>query len=490
MHRIVLFFCLISIINSTTAQSPLQRAINELAADPDLKSGGFSMTVMDVATGEVLASYQKDHGLLPASSLKVVTTGIALDLLGADFRFKTELQYDGSIDAKGILNGNVYIKGYGDPTLGSDQFEKTIPLEDLMQDFVKAMQDAGIKKINGKIIGDASFFSSEANGRTWSWEDIGNYYGAGAWGLNIRENRYHLTFRQQSQLGKIPPIEKVEPEIPNLIHINEVRSAEKGSGDNAYIFGSNYNYTRFVRGTIPVGKSPFEIKGSIPDPPFFAAYSLLVASENAGIQSNKIATSLLELERAGDFKAGKRKTIYTHYSPILKEIVEITNMKSINLYCEALLRYLGKSQKGAGTPGAGLEVIDDYWEKKGIDNKGFFMEDGSGLSSFNVVSSYQLASYMRELALNKALYKVFLPSLPVAAKSGSLSYMFKNTAASGKIRAKSGGLKRVRSYTGYVEGQGGQLLSFSIICNRFTGESGALRRKMEKAMLPMVNGLK
>ncbi len=489
MSRIVssLFILLLSI--PLNAQSSLQKAIDRLAADPVLKSGGLSMTVMDVKTGEVLASHQKDHGLAPASSLKVITTGVAMDVLGADFRFKTELQYDGEIDGEGTLNGNIYIKGFGDPTLGSDHFGKTKPLNPLMQDFVKALQKTGIKRINGMVIGDASFFGTQVDGRTWSWEDMGNYYGAGAWGLNIRDNRYHLTFRQQSQLGAIPTIEKIEPEIPNLLHINEVRSAEKGSGDNAYIFGSVYNYTRFLRGTIPVGTGPFEIKGSIPDPPFFAAYSLLAASERAGLQSNKKATSLLELQRTSDFQSIERKVIYTHYSPTLKEIVSITNMKSINMYCEALLRYLGKSQKGEGTAEAGLEVIDEYLEQKGVDRNGFFMEDGSGLSAFNVVSSYQFASYMRAIALNKELYADFRPSLPVATKSGSLRYMFKGTAAAGKIRAKSGGLKRVRSYTGYVETNSGQLLSFSIICNRFSGESIDLRRKMEKAMLPMVNGV-
>lgn len=486
MLRIVFFLSLILLYIPTLAQTSLQKTIDELAKDPVLNAQGFSMTVMEVESGKIIAQHQKDRGLIPASSLKVVTTSTALALLGDDFKFKTELQMDGSVDAEGVLNGNIYIKGFGDPTLGSDHFEKTIPLDEIMDRFVKAIQAKGIKRVNGKIIGDASFFGTMVDGRTWLWEDMGNYYAAGAWGLNIHENRYFLTFKRTLKEGTIPEIEKVEPAIPNLLHLNEVRLAGKNSGDNAYIFGSVYNYTRFIRGTIPIGNRSFTIKGAIPDPPFFAAYYLMKKLEDQQIPTKKEATSLFEVERQG-FEIQKREVLDTHYSPSLKEIVKITNMKSINLYCEAMLRYLGKDRRGEGSPEAGLEVVIDFFKNNGFDDQGFFMEDGSGLSPFNTVSSYQMASIMRLVAKDKKRLASFWPSLPVAAKSGSLKYMFKGTAASAKIRAKSGGMKRVRSYTGYVETASGQLLAFSIICNHFTCESSTMRQKMERVMLKMVN---
>lgn len=486
MHRIVFSILFLILFADSFAQSALQNAIDQLAADPVLQAQGFGMTVMDVKSGKVIAQHQKDKGLIPASSLKVIVTSTALAKLGADFRFKTELQYDGDITSDGTLQGNIYIKGFGDPSLGSDQFGKTKNLDLLMKDFVQQIKAAGIKRIEGKIIGDASYFGTQVDGRSWLWEDIGNYYGAGAWGLNIHENRYFLTFRQSPKLGAIPEIEEVNPHIPNLLHLNEVQSAEKNSGDNAYIFGSVYNYTRFIRGTIPVGNDPFTIKGSIPDPPFFAAYYLMKKLEEAQIVTQKKASSLFEAERKG-FKSAKRTVIYTHQSPSLKDIVEITNIKSINLYCEALLRYLGKAKKGEGTAEKGLEVVHEFLKKRGFNNDAFFLEDGSGLSLFNTVSSFQMASVMRMIAQDKKLYNDFLPSLSVAAKSGSLKYMFRGSSASGRIKAKSGGMKRVRSYTGFVETKSGQLLAFSIICNHFTCESSTMRRKMEKAMLRMAD---
>lgn len=485
MQRIVLFFLLILGSNLLSAQNALQKAMDQLAKDPVLRAKGFSMTVLDVESGKVIASHQKDRALIPASSLKVLTTACALSKLGDDFQFKTELQYDGEIDAAGVLNGNIYIKGYGDPTLGSDHYDKAMPMDDLMEQFVQQIKAKGIKRVKGKIIGDASFFETQVDGRTWLWEDLGNYYGAGAWGLSIHDNRYFLTFKRSARQGAQPEIKKVEPAIPNLLHINEVIQGPRNSGDNAYIFGSPYNYTRFVRGSIPLGSSDFKIKGAIPDPPFFAAYYLMKQLEKQGVPTAKEASSLFQLKQEQKHVEQPRQILYTHRSPKLKDIVEITNRKSVNLYCEAMLRYLGHHAKGKGSAEAGLNVIYTFLKEKQINTQGFFVEDGSGLSPFNTVSSFQMASLMRQIARDEKLYRSFLPSLPVAAKSGSLAYMFKNTKASGRIKAKSGGMKRVRSYTGYVETVSGKLLAFSIICNHFTCESGVMRRKMEPVMLRM-----
>ncbi|GAG80932.1 unnamed protein product, partial [marine sediment metagenome] len=275
MKRFVLLFFAYFLLNIVAAQSSLQKAIGQLVADPDLKHASLGICVIDVESGKVIAQYEKDQSLIPASSLKVVTTATALSKLGENFRFKTELQYDGQLKSDGTLNGNLYLKGYGDPTLGSDRFDNAVTVDLLMDELVQAVKKAGIKKINGKIVGDASFYTSSVNSRSWLWEDLGNYYACGAWGLNIQENKFYINFKQSLKLGAQPKIESTKPSIPNLLLINEVQSAETNSGDNAYIFGSPYSYTRFIRGTIPIGKSTFTIKGAIPDPPFFAAHKLM-----------------------------------------------------------------------------------------------------------------------------------------------------------------------------------------------------------------------
>ena len=489
MNRsLILLFTLLFFQTISLAQDNFEKALADLKNSSAMKHAGLSVAVVDIASNNVIKGHNEDLVLTPASSLKVVTTACALQVLGPEFQFKTELQYDGAIDADGVLNGNLYIKGYGDPTLGSHHFEKVKNMEEVMNEFVNAIKSEGIKKVNGKIVGDASYFGSAVNGRSWLWEDLGNYYASGAWGLNIHENLHFLELQQVSGLGSQPKFNKIDPYIPNLMFVNELKSAAKGSGDQAYIFGSPYAYTRFIRGTIPIGSGPFTIKGSIPDPPFFAAFTLMEYLEKNGIETTKDATSLLELNRVNQ-KYSKGKvfhTFYTFKSPPLSEIVKETNLKSVNLYCEAMLRTMGMVIKKEGTAEAGLEVINDFLAKNGIDNEAFFMADASGLSMRNAVSAKQMASFMATISKDKNISSIFESSLPKAGETGTLKGMFKNTVAVGKLKAKSGGMTRVRSYTGYATTQSGKQLSFSMIANNFTGKSSTIRNKMEKLMIAII----
>ena len=219
----------------------------------------------------------------------------------------------------------------------------------------------------------------------------------------------------------------------------------------------------------------------MPDPPQAAAYYLNQRLKQVGIICDKGPISLLELNRKGA-KTGTRRLLYTYYSPSLAEIVKRTNLQSVNLYCEAMLRAIGLARKQQGSPDTGLEVVRDYWRNKGLDMDGVFLEDGSGLSPHNAVNSHFMADLMSKIYQDKALYEVINASLPVAGKSGGLKNMLNGTAAEGKLRAKTGTLNRVRSFTGYAPDRNGRLVAFCIIVNNYTGSCSAIRDKMEKLM--------
>ncbi|MFK8007363.1 MAG: D-alanyl-D-alanine carboxypeptidase/D-alanyl-D-alanine-endopeptidase [Saprospiraceae bacterium] len=483
MNRFSFTLILLVLFLPNVFSQRLNDAIQAFANDDDFKYAGISVSILNVENGKMIAGHNSNLGLTPASSLKVITTAAALHYLGDNFRFKTELQYDGEIDGNGTLNGNLFIKGFGDPTLGSHHFDKAEELDMVMQKFVEAIQSAGIKKINGHIIGDASFFESEVIGAKWLWEDLGNYYGAGMHGLNIQENLYFIDFRQVGKVGEKPPIVATRPSIPNLLLLNEVKSDVKGTGDNSYVFGAPYAYTRYVRGTIPVGNKKFTIKGSIPDPPFFIAHYLAGFLEENGIETSKLTTTYFDLKRENQISNGKRNVFYTYQSPSLRDIVEKTNMKSINLYSEAMLRMIGKKVNDKGTPEAGLEAVYDFLKNKKMNTKGFFLLDGSGLSPMNSATTFQMASAIRIFLNDDKISDSFKNSMPVAAQSGSMRYMLKGTSAAGNVFAKSGGMERVRSYTGFVKTKKGKVVSFSMIANNFTCKSAQVRKKMEKLML-------
>ncbi len=462
------------------AQSAYQRAVNTLANDPAFAHGSLSLSVIEVQSGKLLASHDPERSVSPASNLKVLATASALALLGPDYRFRTSLEYDGVLENDGRLAGNLYLKGYGDPTLGSPLQEGATDFESLLERLRMAVQQAGIRSIDGQVVGDASAFGSDAYIRTWQWEDMGNYYAAGAWSLNIHENFHYLHFQQTAQLGAQPPIIGIDPEIPGLQFTNELTSAGRGTGDNAYIFGAPYQFDRYVRGSIPIGSDNFTIKGSIPDPPLLAAQYLRQRLLTLGITSGG-ASAL-----TNQTSAGQRTVLYTHYSPPLYQIVERTNMESVNLFCELMVKTIGWEKEKSGGTETGLEVIKDYWKGKGLEWEGVHLRDGSGLSEANTVTSLFMARLLRLMARQEGqVFQPFYASLPVAGRSGSLKNRLKGTAAEGRLRAKSGTLERVRAYSGYATTRNGQLLAFSVIANNYEGSGGSMRQKLERFMLEL-----
>lgn len=459
-------------------QNPIQAALDNLAKDPAMRSAGFSACVMDAQTGEVVATYQPDLSVSPASALKIATTSAALDILEPAFTFKTEIQYDGKIEKDGLLYGNLYVKGGGDPTLGSDQMDEAIGLESLLDQWAVAIKDAGITCVIGQVIGDASYFSTQVNPGGWQYSDLGNYYGSGAWGLNLHENIYYILFQQNPRLGQQPSIVAHEPLIPGLELVNEVTSGPAGSGDNAYIYGGPWTQKCFVRGTIPAGSAVFSIKGAVPDPPLFMAQQLRNALAEHEVSNDQPPAGWITNQ-----KNNIRRTLFTHSSPTLSAIVQRANIHSVNLYCEALLKMIGKKLKDEGSTFAGAKALEDYWKNKGLDTKGVFIEDGSGLSPTNAVTSRFLAGVMRLAFQNKKIFDHFNNSLPEAGKTGILKNKFAGTPAYGNLRAKSGTLNRVRTYAGYTRSQStAKTLAFALLAQNYEGSGTAMRQKLERVM--------
>lgn len=478
MNKSLVFFLLLLACN-LLAQQDIQSALQTFLNEQELQHATVGVFIIDAETGEELASYNPDRSLIPASSLKTISTSTALDLLGKDFRFKTELQYTGEIDAQGTLRGNVYIKGYGDPTLGSEWTEQADDMNLVLQKFTDALIKAGIKKIQGHVIGDGSFFSHSPVASSWQWEDMGNYYGAGAYGLNFRDNWYWLDFQQHPTPDSTPIVMGTRPLVPFIYTENLLTSAARGTGDNAYIYGAPFRHHVTIRGTLPVGnKTVFSIKGAIPDPVLFTAYHLTEKLKQTGVPVTELPRSVFLT------KDTLRSTIYTHYSPSLSTIITEANHESINLYCEVMLKTVGLQLVNNSDYREATEAITDYWHKKGINTEGMSLRDGSGLSAKNLITARQMANILRLVSMDKEDFPVFYESLS-SGKEGTLKGMFRGTRAFDNIRAKSGSMSGVRSYTGYARTKAGRLICFSVIANNFTCKSSVMRRKMERLMISL-----
>jgi D-alanyl-D-alanine carboxypeptidase/D-alanyl-D-alanine-endopeptidase (penicillin-binding protein 4) len=439
--------------------------------------------VLDIKKDSVIAEYNSGLALVPASTHKILTTAAALALLGWDFKYETRLEYDGKLDSiAGILHGNLYIKGSGDPTLNSETFKKksdTIPLTDQWAKIIKAK---GIKKIEGAVIADASAFDDETIPSTWIWGDMGNYYGAGASGLNFSDNKFSLYYKSGSKKGDTAIITKISPNIPGMKILSNVKTGLYL--DNAFIYGAPYDELRYVKGTVPANKKDYEVEGSMPDPSLFCAESLDSSLKKIGVMIDKEPTTLRRQKAEGRRqKAEARKIIYTQTSHTLDKIIYQTNIQSNNLFAETILKTIAWKKTNLGSEQTGIDIVQNYWKQKGIDLKGSYMADGCGLSRFNAINTRQLSEILRTVTLDSAVYKKFYESLPVAGKSGSLGKLCKGTLAENNIHAKSGYMTRIRSYAGYATSKKGKLLCFAIIINNYDCSPAQMKDKLEELMI-------
>lgn len=389
---------------------------------------------INTETGEVLIDQNSDMSLIPASCMKIITTAAALHVLGPEKRFCTELAYDGCIDAK-ILHGNLYIKGEGDPCLGSDRISGSLSWEKQIQAWADAIQKLGILKIEGQVVGDASKWEKALAVPSWSWEDLGNYYGAGACSLSFHENAYFLVFKPGSKEGEAASIARTEPPLPSLVLNNEVKTGPAGSGDQACIYGSEWIPVQYVRGTIPSQVDEFTIKGAIPDPAALCADLLTRA-----LQKRKITVA-----NRNPSVAKERQSFHKTVSPTIAEIVYWTNQKSVNLYAEHLLKSMGDVVFNDGSTRAGLKAVAVFLTSQKIDLGGFNMVDGCGLSRKNLVTAKQFVSLLTKMKKSDQ-FPLFYASLP--EKQGS-------------IRAKSGSMSLITCYVGY-SGE----IAFAILINQ------------------------
>ena len=473
--------------SSLNAQSKLETILKNFEQDPALQYGVLGFCLVDVDKNQTLLQRHAQMSLIPASSLKAVTTGTALAILGKDYRFETHLEYDGVLDpATGTLKGNLYIRGGGDPSLGSPWMPNTPGLDSIMGIFATRIQAAGIRQIEGSIIGDASYFDDMGIIESWQWGDLGNYYGAGAYGLNIADNFYTLTFKQNPRVGGDVGLQSTNPNMSRFgIHFrNNLKAGPTNSGDESLVFAAPYDTLVEIRGTVPAGTRVYSVYGAIPNPPLFAAQYLTYTLNNRGLKVKEGADYQNQAVKARKAQ-NTRKLIYTHKSPALLDIAKHTNEESRNHYCEALLKAMALQQRGNPNTEIGTEVVKEFWEQRGIDTKGWFLKDGSGLSARNGISPKILTQILRKMYVDDKAFCKFDQCLPVCGQSGTMKNVAKGTAAQGNVRAKSGSIGRVRTYCGYVRGKSGKEYCFAIMVNNYTGPFYGIKHHFEKLMAAM-----
>jgi len=471
------------------SQQRVLAVLEELQNSSLLRHGTVALSVRRVRDGQLLLSYNARMSLPPASTFKLVTTATSLAVLGESFRFDTYLEYDGQL-RDSVLTGNLYLRGTGDPSLGSSRFPETTSTL-LTRRWREAIQAAGIRRIEGRIIGDARAVTALPLPNGWPWGDIGNYYGAGQFGLNFNENLYRVIFQPDRTVSRPARILRTEPPTPYLQFNNRVLTGPAGSGDEVTIYNAPYSTAVFLEGTVPAGASNFPVRGALPNPAYAAAFALQQELQQAGITvSEPIASygpgSLAPVEPPQ--RPLPRTVLSVHTSPLLAELVQQTNYQSINLYAEALLLATGKAlAKRPVSTGEALEQVANYWRTQGVELSGFRPRDGSGLTPKSSLTADNLSGILASVSKLPA-FAPFYESIPVVGESGTVRNLARRTAAAGNVRAKSGTLEAVRAYAGYATGRDGELRCFSIMVNQYQpGTLSALTPYLERILVQLAS---
>lgn len=476
-NKIVLLCLLLCLHLLAGAQTPAP--VKWLLQAPYMRGASFSLVVKDVQEGKTVYSYDTDRLQSPASVLKTVATATALEILGEDYRYPTTLEYDGILES-GTLEGNLYIKGSGDPSLGSSHFAPG--QNKFLSTWIAALQKAGIKHITGSVISDESIFDTEGVSIKWLREDMGNYYAPGSYGISIFDNMYKLSL-QTGAAGTRPVLKGTEPDIPFIRFKNYLKAAPVSS-DSAYIIGAPLDDVRYLYGVLPANREAYVLKGDIPDPALYLARYLTDQLQQKGIRVDGSPSCYrIEVEE-NRWKKGERKEIVTTYSPTLREIASVCNHVSHNLYADALVKTVGLQYKPRRNEmissfGRGVQVVKEYWEKKGLDVFPLRMNDGSGLAPADKVSAGFMGELLVYMATESAVSDAFIASLPQAGIEGSVRNFLKGSKLQGKAHLKSGGITGVRSYAGYIT-KDGKTYAVAVFSNNYSCPMSRMTRALGK----------
>ena len=446
--RFFLFFFSVfqSFFAQKTIQEQLDVKVNQLLASEPMYSGSLSFYVSD-ENGNKIYEYQANKGLSTASTMKIFTAAAALETLGKDYQYKTKIAFD----------GNLYVTSNGDPTLGNDRFEG-YKADNFKQKVIETLKQNRISKISGDLIIDDTCFDFQKIPGGWPWNDMGNYYGAGVWGVNWRENVFEIyTF------GK---------EIKNFSNINGVKWVNElrteGNSDKSIIYTAPYSDVVHINGSLPAKE--MKVSGAMPNPPKQLAIELAEELKKQKIAFNgKIiinSEKIINGEKPVVFP--ENKVILEYKSPTLDKIVYWFLKKSVNLFGETFIKTMAKEKTDNPSFESGVKFLKNFWKDKGIDQRMINFVDGSGLSPQNYASAK--AEVLALLwAKKQPWFAEYYEGFPVMANS---------------MKMKSGSIKDSRAFAGYHTSKAGKNYVFAIIMNNYQATD------LSDALYKVLNNLK
>ncbi len=467
-------------ISAQTTAEGLQNATEAIIADPALAEAVISICAR-TGDGRTLVDVDADNMLVPASNMKLISTGAALHILGSDYRFETKIGYAGEIK-DGVLKGDLYIIGSGDPTTGSKD-SIAVKIEKTFGEWKRFISNAGIRRIDGRVIGDGRHFDGMNEHPAWLWEDLGTYYGAGATGLMFYENMQSFSVSAGSKAGNPVNITPSYPKTPWMDFRYSCETGEAGTGDRLYMYASDLAPVAEIRGTFGVDRAAKRVDCSNKFPEYTCASYFADYLKANGISCSEGPADF----RLCDTNPSENITVLgSTSSPALKRIVFETNHASNNLYAETLLRTVGKTRTGKACYDSCAVALNSVFKELGVSTKGANVVDGSGLSRQNYISTDFLCRFLGAM-MSSPCFEDYISTIPSPGSHGTLSGNMSKSPAEMKarIKVKSGSMNGVRCYSGYIiptEGCKEETIIFSIMINNCTSPTWKVRQLCDKIM--------
>ena len=438
----------------------LKERIDSILSDSVLNGVYVGIEVINLSSNTNVYEKNSNRLLRPASNLKLFTTAVALEVLPGDFEFKTQVLIDGDINNQ-ILNGNLYLKGYGDPLLTAENL-----------DTLAEKVSRQIKTINGNLIGDISYFDDTYWGRGWAWDDEPKYFDASISPLTVNSNIVKIFINPGSNIGDATII-RTEPKT-DLIQISNFAVTSNSLSTSELSVTRNWRERDnriILTGSIPLQGNEERFSLSIWRPEIFTLNLFKEKLELHGvtIRGKTIIDSI---------SYGKLLFQTNHF---LDSVITNINKTSNNLATENLLKTIGAELSGKpGSADGGVTLVKQFISHIGIDTTKIIIADGSGVSRYNLISPHNITTLLRDRYNNENTFKRFYSSLPIGGTDGNLKNRFINGAAKNRVHAKTGTHSDALALSGYVTTTGGDTLAFSIIVNNFTGNSKQYRDIIDK----------
>lgn len=438
-------------------EQALRTELQDILQAPELQGALAGVHVRSLRDGHTVFERNSTRLFNPASNMKLLTTAAALWYLGPSYRFKTEARYSGELKA-GVVDGDLYIKGYGDPTLTTEE----------LFGFVNDIALAGVQKVQGDLIIDDSFFDNVHEGPGWDQEDSDHAYAAPIGPLSINFNTFELRILPGQSVGE-PARVAVWPDVPSIEVMNTAETRGARTRTRLWLGTSRRddNGVRVtVRGAIALNDATGRIeRRRVNDPSRFAGEAIMSLLKMRGV----------EVKGRVKFSQAPRRTsqpIAYHWSKPLAEVTSTLNKYSNNVMAEMIFKTLGAELgETQGSWATGSKVIRDFLMEIGIKDDSFVIGNGSGLNDINRITPSQITLVLEAMYRRFEVQAEFVASLAVAGNSGTITGRFENSPAVSRLRAKTGSLTGVSALSGYVVTRNDEVLAFSVLMNDYPGRA-------------------